>query len=66
MQSSRMLTARSLLYVGGGGLPDRDPSGHVTCDACWNRDPPANRMTNGCKNMILPQTSLQAVIKKII
>ena len=31
-------------------LPDRDPSGqrslsYVTCDACWDRDPPVNRIT---------------------
>ena len=37
---------------------------HVTCDVCWDRDPhpPLNRMTHRCKNITLPQTSLQAVI----
>ena len=46
---------------------DRDPSrqrppwtetpSHATCDACWDRDPPVNRMTHRCKNITLPQTS---------
>ena len=36
-----------------------DSPGHVTCDACWvaNPHPPVNRITDGCKNITLPQTS---------
>ena len=38
---------------------NEDPPGHVTCDACWvaNPHPPVNRITDGCKNITLPQTS---------
>ena len=46
--------------------PDADqpggrPSGHVTCDACWEANPPlpppVNRMVHRCENITLPQTS---------
>ena len=46
---------------GGGCLPtpprwDFPAPGHVTCDACWeaNPPPPVNKMTDGCKNITLP------------
>ena len=32
--------------VRGVSLTDRDPPGHVTCGACWDREPPVNRMTD--------------------
>ena len=45
--------------------PDRDPPrqrplgqrtpSHVTYGACWDRDPPVNRITDACKNITLPQ-----------
>ena len=31
--------------------------GHVTYNACWDRDPPVNRTTHRCKNITLPQAS---------
>ena len=34
---------------------DRDHPGHVTFDACWDRDPPMNRITNRCKNITFPR-----------
>ena len=38
--------------------PGQRPPCHVTCDACWDRDPPpVNRMTHRCKNITLSQTS---------
>ena len=39
--------------------PDTDPSGHVTCDTCWEANPPPSvtGMTHRCKNITLPQTS---------
>ena len=46
--------------------PDRDPwtetprqrpPCHVTCDTCWDRDPPVNRMTHRFKNITFLQTS---------
>ena len=41
---------------------DRDPHGqrppgHVTCDACWDRETPPRGPTNTCENITLPQTS---------
>ena len=36
---------------------DVDPPCHVTCDACWEANPPVNRMTHRCKNITFPQTS---------
>ena len=50
-----MRTARSLLY--GGSPWTETPPGHVTCDACWDRDFPISRITDRCKNFALPQTS---------
>ena len=50
----------------GVGRPplDADPPGHVTCDACWEANPPPHpypqrieRMTHACDNITLPQTS---------
>ena len=29
----------------------------TTCSACWDTTRPVNRMTNGCKNIALPQIS---------
>ena len=41
---------------------DRDPTPyHVTCDACWDREFPVNKMTHRCKNITFPQTCLRAV-----
>ena len=25
---------------------DRDPPGHMTCDACWDRDPPPHEQND--------------------
>ena len=38
-------------------LPGGRPPGHVTCDACWEANPPVKRMTDRCKNITLSQTS---------
>ena len=80
MHSSRMRTARSLPYRGGlcrGGVSltetpwtetplDRDHSlGHVTCRACWDRDPSppwTEFLTHACEKHYLAATSLRAVI----
>ena len=37
--------------------PVREPSGHVTCGACWDRDPPlwTEFLTHSCENITLPQ-----------
>ena len=32
------------------------PLGYVTCDTCWEGNPP-DRLTNACENITLPQTS---------
>ena len=42
--------------------PDADPPAcrtplPMTCDACWEANPPVDRMTDACKNITLPQTS---------
>ena len=37
---------------GGRLTPDANPLGHVICD-------PVNRMTDRCKNITLPQTSVR-------
>ena len=46
---------------------DADPpdAGHVTCDACWEANPPMIRMTHICKNITLPQTSFNFSLQKI-
>ena len=36
---------------------EAEPPGHVTCDACWEANPPVGRMTDACENITLPQTS---------
>ena len=41
-------------------LPWQRTPGHVTGDACWDREHPVNnRMTDRCKNITLPQTSFE-------
>ena len=72
MHSSRMRTARLLTVsysAGGGGIcptptpgyrtpmdADPPPLGYVTCDTCWEGNPP-DRLTDACENITLPQTS---------
>ena len=73
MHFSRMRTVRLLTVFcsARGGLPKpspdadppgcRPPSGHVTCDACWegNPAPPpqwTEGMTHTCETITLPQT----------
>ena len=48
---------------------DADPPGDVTCDACWEANPPFSMwtegMTDACENVTLPKLRLRAVIKGI-
>ena len=46
--------------------PDADAPCHVTCDACWEANPPVNRMIHKCKNITLPQTSFAIGNKKAL
>ena len=46
--------------------PDADAPYHVTCDACWEANPPVNRMIHKCKNITLPQTSFASGNKKAL
>ena len=42
--------------------PGQRSHGHVTCNACWDRDLPLNRMTHSYKNITLLQTSFASCI----
>ena len=37
--------------------PRMQTPSHVTCDVCWEANPPLDRMTDTCKNITLPQIS---------
>ena len=62
-------------HMGGGGLCRKGGGvsltetpwsetilGHVTCGACWDRDPPVNRITDRCKTLPCSKLRLRGVI----
>ena len=67
--------SRSIPCIRGSAQPppprrqtplEADPSpGHVTCDACWEANPPVDRQTP-VKTLPCPKPRLRAVINKLI
>ena len=74
MHCSKMRIAHSLPYAGGLRLsvslkkpppPPTETPSHVTCDACWDRDPRGQTKTP-VKTLPCPKLRLRAVINNSI